>query len=176
LIAVQLRWSLRLVLNDIKLKLLTTSAVSDTSGRIAMVRLTKVYRSTIPVRDRALALIAGVDHKDYMGQYAAIYAWVRDAVQYVRDVVDVETLQTPIETLRSMAGDCDDKSLLLAALLQSVGFAVRFVAVGFDGPDSFDHVYIEARVGQHWIAADATEREYLGWYPPHPTAKLVYHV
>ena len=37
----------------------------------------------------------------------------------------VETVQTPLRTLENEAGDCDDKSLLTATLLETFGFSTR---------------------------------------------------
>lgn len=131
----------------------------------AMVRLTKIYRSTTAIRDAAERIISGVGEKDYWKELAAVQAWVRDAVRYTRDVFDVETLKTPLETLRSMTGDCDDKALLAGALLQSIGVKVRYVAVGNESPGEFDHVYVEARMGDHWVGVETTEQVPLGWRP-----------
>jgi tetratricopeptide (TPR) repeat protein len=41
----------------------------------------------------------------------------------------VDTIAYPRETLRRRTGDCDDSSVLLAALLENVGIATRFVDV-----------------------------------------------
>jgi transglutaminase-like putative cysteine protease len=60
--------------------------------------------------------------------------WVRDSIAYVYDPVDVEWIQTPPRTLSCRTGDCDDKSILLNAMLASVGFQTQFLAVGGSGP------------------------------------------
>lgn len=143
----------------------------------AMVRLTKIYRTTTTVRDQAEQIIAGVMQKDYWGEVAAVHAWVRDAVRYTQDVRDVETLKTPIETLRSMAGDCDDKSLLAGTLLEAIGFRVRYVAVGFEAPGEYEHVYLEVLIGAHWVSVETTEQVALGWAPRGTLqARMVVHV
>lgn len=142
----------------------------------AMVRLTKIYRTTLPIRDAAERITAGVMEKDSWGEVAAVQAWVRDAVRYTSDVFDVETLKTPLETLRSISGDCDDKALLAGTILQSIGFAVRYVAVGYEAPDRFEHVYAEVKLGrppnEKWIAVETTEPVSLGWAPPDPVAYM----
>ena len=142
----------------------------------AMARLTKIYRSTTPVRDLAERIIASVPEKDYTSEVVAVQSWVRDSVRYTRDVFDVETLKTPIETIRTLQGDCDDKALLTGALLQSIGFKVRYVAVGYGAPDEFDHVYLETMIGNHWIGVETTENVRLGWSPPAPHAKMIGNV
>ena len=140
-----------------------------------MVRLTKIYRSTTPIRDAAERIIAGVREKDYTGEAAAVQAWVRDNVRYTRDVFDVETLKTPLETLRTLHGDCDDKSLLAGTILQTIGFPVRYVAVGV-APGRYDHVYAETKIGAHWVGVETTEPVSLGWRPESIAAPMVAHV
>jgi len=69
-------------------------------------------------------------------------------------------------------GDCDDKSILLASLLGSIGHSSRFVAIGYR-PNEYAHVFVEtiAAGGEgNWIALDPTEDVPMGWRPPGPYA------
>ena len=68
---------------------------------------------------------------------------MQDNVQYVRDVRGVETLATPIKTLETMQGDCDDQAVLLASLLESIGHPTRFVAMAQTALGPFVHVFTE---------------------------------
>lgn len=143
----------------------------------AMVKMTKIYRNTTPIRDVAERIIAGVREKDYWAEAAAVHAWARDSIRYTRDVYDVETLKTPLETLRSMQGDCDDKSLLAGTILQTIGFPVRYVAISSDTPGAYDHVFAEAKIGEHWVGVETTEPVALGWRPPRSLmAPMIQHV
>ena len=47
------------------------------------------------------------------------------------------------------AGDCDDTSILLGAMLESVGHAVRLVLTGSNplAPDTFTHIYMRCSAG-----------------------------
>jgi transglutaminase-like putative cysteine protease len=63
-----------------------------------------------------------------------IQNWVRDNIAYVYDPPDVEWIQTPPQTLKIGTGDCDDKAILVNAMLSSVGFQTQFLAVGGRGP------------------------------------------
>ena len=56
------------------------------------------------------------------------------------------------------AGDCDDMTILLGALVKSVGHPVRVVLTGPDSrrPGLFSHIYLEARHHDQWIPLDAT--------------------
>lgn len=59
--------------------------------------------------------------------------WVRDRIAYVYDPREVEWIQTPPKTLSLRTGDCDDKIILLLAMLESVGFSTILLAVGGEG-------------------------------------------
>lgn len=105
------------------------------------------------VRNLAIDLTARLPDRAWVSEIKALHAFVRDQIRFVRDVLEVETLQTPQQTLAIGAGDCDDKSTLLAALLASIGHRARFVAIG-RAPRSFEHVYIEALAGKGWMPLD----------------------
>lgn len=116
------------------------------------------------IRETALRLIAGLPQKDYSGEVRKIHAFVRDHIRYVQDTTDVETVATPEKTLEYGAGDCDDKSVLLCALLESIGHKTRFIAIGFQ-PGIFSHVYAETLIGNKWIPLETTEDVECGWEP-----------
>jgi len=108
-----------------------------------------------------------------------VFQWVKQHIDF-RGEAD-ETLQSPKVTLDYAAGDCDDISLLLAAMLGSIGYDVRFstVAVAHDDPLQFSHVYAEVRYKQtgQWIPLDTTVSEsYPGWQPSDITRKSMYHM
>lgn len=138
-----------------------------------MTRLVRQGKKSLVVRQTALHLIAGLDQKDWVGEVRALHAFVRDGIRYVHDITDVETVHTPEAVLELGQGDCDDKCVLLASLLESIGHPTRYVAVGFETPDSFEHVYVETRIGDSWIGAETTEPVELGWKPPGAVARLI---
>lgn len=118
----------------------------------------------LPIRLTALDIIAQQRQKDFYGEISALFYFVRDYIRYVRDIRDVETLQQPERTLQFRAGDCDDKVILLASLLESVGHETRLKAVGFR-PKNFAHVYLQTKVGHKWVSLETTEPRKLGWEP-----------
>lgn len=128
-------------------------------------------RTSMAVRQLALSLIAGLPPKDLAGEVRALHAFVRDRIRYVRDVAGVETVQTPERTLQNAAGDCDDKSTLLAALLESIGFRTRFEAVGFV-PGRWSHVLVQALVHGRWVPLETTLDVQPGWRPPRVVESL----
>lgn len=128
------------------------------------------------VRAKAVQLTAGQRQKDYLAEARAVHQWVRDQVRYVRDIAGVETLHTAPRILTDRAGDCDDKSICIGALLTSIGHRVRFVAVGF-GPRGFSHVYPEAFIGGLWWPLEATEPWGFGKGPNRtPTRRMIEEV
>jgi Transglutaminase-like superfamily len=111
-----------------------------------------------------------------MDEYAearTIYEFVRDRVRYVKDVHGVETLARASHTLKSLTGDCDDQSVLLGSLLESIGHPVRLVVSGYSAPGVFEHVHLQVYVSSQWIDADPTEPMHFGWQPENPVVQFV---
>ena len=142
----------------------------------AMSRLVNQYKASPQLRDEALSLLRDVPPKAWMREIEALFQYVQGRIRYTRDILGVETLQTPLATMDIGAGDCDDMATLLAALLASVGYATRFVAVGFAQPNSYSHVYLEValpHIPQAWMPLDATMPHPRGWAPPGVKARLI---
>lgn len=130
----------------------------------------------IPViRRTALSLIRNLSQKDRAGELLALFEFVRDRIRYVRDIRDIETLQTPLETLQQGQGDCDDKSMLLATLIEALGYKTRFIAVG-QQPGKFQHVYVEVRLRDGWLPLETTEPVLAGWAPGAICSRMVEHI
>jgi len=115
----------------------------------------------------------GVQPKDYTGEMVAIHNWVRDHIRYTRDVVGQETLYPPEYVMyQTQAGDCDDMSMLVAALLGSVGIPTRFKVIG-QTLGSYSHVYLEAKPRDTWIPLDPImANKPAGWEAPPSTAVI----
>lgn len=109
---------------------------------------------------------------DYTAQVRALQSWVQDCIRYVRDPVDVELVQTPEVTLKLSAGDCDDQSTLLGAMLDATGHPARFVAIGLNG-QPFSHVLVETRIAEKWVPVETIIKKPLGWYPANVTSRLI---
>jgi len=89
------------------------------------------------------------------GNAEAIYEWIQSHVGYLPDPIGLELVQSPEITIQQQAGDCDDLSVLFAALAMSVGLPVRLVVVG-PSPEALEHVYPEVYVDGEWVGADLT--------------------
>jgi transglutaminase-like putative cysteine protease len=94
---------------------------------------------------------AHVAPRDELGMAAAIHAWVRDHVAFVNE--SGEQVLTPGRTLRWRFGDCDDRSCLVAAMLESVRIPWRLVLLSKRvGRELVPfHIWPQARIRGRWI-------------------------
>src|SRR5215813_8572901 len=85
------------------------------------------------VRQKAIQIfrMCGVRPKNRFGEVCALFDWVRRNIRYTRDIFRVELLHSPRRMLELQAGDCDDMTILLGAMLMSTGHPVRLALVGF---------------------------------------------
>lgn len=141
-----------------------------------MSSITKAYKKSLPIYLISRNIVQNVLGKDFVGELRAIQQWVQDNIRYTRDIRGVESIQTPVKTLEIRQGDCDDQSVLVASILESLGHKTRFVAMGFQ-PDKFSHVFTQARIGSKngpvWLSIETTEPVDIGWKPPRITTKMV---
>jgi transglutaminase-like putative cysteine protease len=91
-------------------------------------------------------------------QAKAIFYFVRDNFDYVSDPNAFEYIKSAKQSLVSGGGDCDDASVLLANLLESIGIKTRFILIP-------KHVYVQASIPEatkrhkaedDWVNLDAT--------------------
>jgi hypothetical protein len=143
----------------------------------AMSRLTRQYKKDSGVRERACQLVRNLPQYDSAGEVKALHAFVRDNIRYTNDITRVETVQTPRATLELGVGDCDDKSVLLASLLESIGRPTRFVAVGFGEGGGHSHVLVEVLAGRsgRWVPLETIKPVEAGWEPAGIKRRMVAH-
>lgn len=122
------------------------------------------------VRQKAIQIFReyNVAPKDRFGEVRALFEWVQRNIRYTRDTFQVELLHSARRMLDLKAGDCDDMTILLGAMLMSTGHQVRLVLAGFrpEKPHTYSHIYPEVNVKGNWIAIDATMPLRIGWAPP----------
>jgi hypothetical protein len=126
------------------------------------------------IRQAAIQLTQGLPQKDWYSEIKALYEFVRDRIRYVRDITGVETLHTADRVLLNKQGDCDDKGILLAALLGSLGHPTRFVAAAFK-PNSYSHVWAEVFYNGQWVPLETTEPVSIGWRPANIISTMIVH-
>lgn len=121
-------------------------------------------KTYLPLRQLTLSLVQSIPSKNFLSEAQAIHRFVRDRIRYVMDVHNVETLHTVDAILANGQGDCDDKAILAAAMLESIGHPARFVAMG-RAPGEFSHVYVETLISGNWRGMELTEPKPFGWEP-----------
>jgi transglutaminase-like putative cysteine protease len=120
---------------------------------------------------------ANVGSHDIRGQADAWFNAVKNGITFVNDPVRSEWLQSPRVTLNLRAGDCDDRSTLLAAGLAAIGIPSQFKVVALNRryPGTFSHVYIEALINGRLVPMDATyPNNTLGTEPPRASRMVRY--
>jgi hypothetical protein len=145
------------------LKMMRTEALKSLLDPQQIVRLT------------VLELCQDVAPRDWLGQVEALHEFVRDNIRYMPDPADIELLQTPQKTLEFGQGDCDDQSMLLAAMLKCADHPARFIAVGFDG-GPFSHVLCDTKIGADWVPCETIVQVPLGWFPEGVTKSYILDV
>jgi transglutaminase-like putative cysteine protease len=122
------------------------------------------------VRQKAIEIFRTyrVRPKDRFGEVCSLFEWVRQNIRYTRDIFRVELLHSARRMLELRAGDCDDMTVLLGAMLVATGHPVRIVLTGFKRtrPHVYSHIYPEVLVRGRWLPIDATSAHPIGWAPP----------
>ena len=94
--------------------------------------------------------------KDEPAQALAIGRWIQDRTYYVHE--GTELFQTPLTTIRLMAGDCDDYSIAIASMLGCVGIRQKLCILKING--RWAHIFPVAIVNDggrlHRLTLDGT--------------------
>jgi transglutaminase-like putative cysteine protease len=141
-----------------------------------MRQLVNQFKTDATIRQVAMQIVFLTPEKDEYSEIESIFNFVRDHIRYVKDVYGVETLALPTITLATRMGDCDDQSVLLASLLESIGYPTQFVIAGYNAPGVYEHVYVRVLCNRATIGMDATEQQYLGWEPADPACLMTENV
>ena len=120
------------------------------------IRDQRIRNAAVKITTQGFLNGTGLQQKDFEGEARRLHAFVRDQIRYVRDTDGIELLHDPATILEIGAGDCDDKAILLAALLGSIGAPTRFVAVAFE-PERFSHVWLQVEINGRWVDLETTE-------------------
>jgi len=122
------------------------------------------------VRDLAIEITqeATTDKKEV----EELFYYVRDTIKYVKDPrlteLDFDYIQPPSQTVERKAGDCDDHAVLLASLLESIGYSTKVCFVDTDEEEPFeaDHMNIIVTVdGDEYILESTCKDCKMGEYP-----------
>jgi hypothetical protein len=112
----------------------------------------------------AVDLVRSVPAYNDLGEAQTIYKWVQGHIRFTKDPVTKEKLYPPQELLKIRAGDCDDISMLMAALLIAIGYPARLITLAANpaSPDEFSHVYVEGEIppgSGGWLPMDAARSD-----------------
>ena len=118
-----------------------------------------------------------IPEKAWREEAVALFGFVRGRVRYNRDTYGVESFQAPHVTLRYRGGDCDCITILLASLLQSVGYPVKLRIMQTRNAETWNHILLLAGLPPsrptRWLSLDASMNQPAGWYPPKGTVRRV---
>jgi hypothetical protein len=137
---------------------------AGTAATIAAMRtLIEEGKKDPAVRELAVRILhqARIKQFDFAGEARAIYNSVLRNMRFTRDIRGKETLHSARELIRLRMGDCDDYTILMCSLLESVGMATQIKTVANDerDPQTFTHVFPEVRINGQWVAVDAARRQ-----------------
>jgi transglutaminase-like putative cysteine protease len=125
----------------------------------------------------AVALASKVPQKDFRGQLRAVYEFVLQRVRFKRDTFDREHLRHPDQLLSeilatgSTAADCDDASMLGAALVRALGMPPVFITMARGALTPYEHVYFGAELDGQIVPMDPQERTPFGQHTPPASAR-----
>lgn len=129
------------------------------------------------VRQKAIDILLEkhVRPKDYLAEIKALFEWVQQHIRYTKDTFGVEVLHSAKRMLELRAGDCDDMTILLGAMLEAIGHPVRLVIIGSNPlrHDLFTHIYLDVFHKGRWIPLDATMPYPMGWAPKTMVKKII---
>jgi len=97
-----------------------------------------------------------------------VFKWVKSAIAYKQDPRDYDYYAAAGRTINARGGDCDDHTILICAMLSSIGYITGAKVVAGDGKSW--HIY--ALVGlpranpTYVLALDTTQPgSFVGWEP-----------
>lgn len=100
---------------------------------------------------------------DHMTRLRAVYDWLRRVFVFKHDTRGYEQIRTipsmldQFEAQGRIAGDCDDLSIMGAALIQALGYGTGFTVVAASPRGRYAHVYPTAFLGKLAIPLDPQE-------------------
>jgi len=102
--------------------------------RLAFMRGVSESASQDPrLKEQVVAILTGSDGflaRAYEEHLAKLLAWTQQNVRYVNEKGEV--IQDPLYTLQQKYGDCDDQVVLLASMVDSLGYPWWFTLAGKD--------------------------------------------
>lgn len=126
-----------------------------------ILNLIRAGKNDPTIRETAVEVLQsqGLSAMDYERVFEAMLEFVRQNVMFVRDPTKEDVCFEPKHTLGLGYADCEDQSILLSSLLESIGLPTKLVIISKHGP-VWDHAYIQAGYPpdnpREWVALDST--------------------
>ena len=117
------------------------SLTKDTVCR--MYQLIDQAKTDAKFQELIYPITAGLPNKDYQGEINRIFNWAKRTIRYTRDPYGVEMVQDVWATINRGRADCDDFTILLAAMAEVMGAPSRIVTVSTRADKEPVHVYPE---------------------------------
>ena len=137
------------------------------------------------IRLKTLEIIhnVGVKPHDWVGEATAVMRWIQHNVRYFLDPKGVEYFQTPVRTLMDRAGDCDDLSILYAAMMGSIGHRTAVILTDPKQKGVISHAQgginfypKKTPYGNKWVSVELTKPKPFGWIPPKSTVRIIVEI
>jgi transglutaminase-like putative cysteine protease len=128
---------------------------------------------TPAVRDQAVNIVFYIPKGAWVGKAKALWQWVKANIKYIPDPYGTEQLHWAATVLSQRYGDCDDQTILMAAMLLAVGIPTRIMAVALNQAGVFEHVFAQAYLGNDWVTMETTEDKPFGWSPPNIISRYI---
>lgn len=97
---------------------------------------------------------ARVGERDTLGQVRAVFEWVRDRIRFSNEAG--EQVLLPDRVLLWRFGDCDDKTCLVAAMLESIRIPWRTALLARNGVPF--HILPQANVDGRWYDLEVSDQ------------------
>jgi transglutaminase-like putative cysteine protease len=116
--------------------------------------------------------------RDGLCELKTVYRKLKSILHYFYDPNQVEYVQSPWETYRTLAGDCDDFVTLISAIMGSLGYQYRIIVMKADRTkDEWSHVFSEIKLpNKGWVAVDLTVSEATVSWSPLSMGKYEYKI
>jgi len=172
-------WHINVLKADLGLGIAATDSTAA-----AMAEMIRAAEFTPIVRGCAEALIAKCPERRSSCEIKQIFNFVKFRMRFTRDPYRREFIKTPevhlmqIERQGRGFGDCDDFTVLLGALLKSVGHPVRILVIRspWNTENSFNHVLLQVQFLGRWMPLDATAKNQPIFWEPPSVSKKAYEV
>lgn len=124
------------------------------------------------IKETAKNIVKTIPSNDYPLQVKTVVGWVRRNLKYCRDLFGVEELTSPVRILYNIkegrnthSSDCDDYSIVIAALLRALGFRTMLQAVSVQG-GRYDHARCAVYLKGEWVVIEGTKNIPVGQAQP----------